>query len=126
MENRLADLSLNDDEDEILQIQIDSVASKERGEFQLVECFLTASIVHFPAMKSTIANLWHPIREVQIRDLGEKKVLIPILSRYGHGSGSQGVTMDLQQPFIRSSQIIVWRGSSKGAINLYPFLGSNS
>ena len=34
-----------------------------------VGCFLTASIIHFPAMRSTMANLWHPVCGIQIRDL---------------------------------------------------------
>ncbi|MFQ6629891.1 hypothetical protein Gotur_007183, partial [Gossypium turneri] len=52
MESELAGLSLDEEEEEILQSQ--------------------ASIIHYPAMKSTMANLWHPVRGVQIRDLGEK------------------------------------------------------
>lgn len=54
---------------------MDSFIGREMSEFQLVGCFLTASIIHFPAMKSTMANLWHPIRGVQIQDLGDKRYL---------------------------------------------------
>ncbi|KAH1074357.1 hypothetical protein J1N35_026685 [Gossypium stocksii] len=85
MENELADLSINEDEEDILQIPFDSITKQE--EFLLVGCFLTASLIHFPAMKSTMANLWHPVRGVQIRDLGEKKVFIPILPSYGLAKG---------------------------------------
>ncbi|MBA0597798.1 hypothetical protein Gorai_007587, partial [Gossypium raimondii] len=28
------------------------------------------SVVHFSAMKTTMANLWHPLMGVQIMDLG--------------------------------------------------------
>ncbi|MBA0842187.1 hypothetical protein Goarm_002031, partial [Gossypium armourianum] len=75
MENELAQLSINDEEEEIIHIPIDP-NRENRGEiFQLVGCFLTASTIHFPAMKSTMANLWHPVKGVRICDLGEKRYL---------------------------------------------------
>ncbi|KAH1057331.1 hypothetical protein J1N35_035396 [Gossypium stocksii] len=61
---------------------INSISGKEKGQFQLVGCFLTASIIHFPAMKSTMANLWHLVRRVQIRDLGEKRFKYERLSLF--------------------------------------------
>ncbi|KAK5813726.1 hypothetical protein PVK06_029177 [Gossypium arboreum] len=73
MENELAVLSLNDEENEILQIPRDPFVARER-ELYLVGCFLTASLIHFPVMKSTMANLWHSVRGVQIQDLGEKRL----------------------------------------------------
>ncbi|MBA0604235.1 hypothetical protein Godav_016907, partial [Gossypium davidsonii] len=72
METELAQLSINEEEEEILQIQADSRTQTDVGDYQLVGCFLTASIINFLGMKSTLANLWHPICGVQIRDLGEK------------------------------------------------------
>ncbi|MFQ6652642.1 hypothetical protein Gotur_024410, partial [Gossypium turneri] len=73
MEGEFAGLSLEEEEDEILQIQFDVETNGEVVVLQLVGCFLTASIVHFPAMRNTIANVWHPVKGVQIRDLGEKR-----------------------------------------------------
>ncbi|MFQ6620044.1 hypothetical protein Gotur_000817, partial [Gossypium turneri] len=75
MEREFAGLSLEEEEDEILQVQIEADTGSETEVLQLVGCFLTASIVHFPAMRSTMANLWHPVKGVQIRDLGEKRYL---------------------------------------------------
>ncbi|MBA0782715.1 hypothetical protein Gotri_000553 [Gossypium trilobum] len=75
MEGEFAGLSLEEEEDEILQIQSDVETNGEVEVLQLVGCFLTASIVHFPAMRSTMANVWHPVKGVQIRDLGEKRYL---------------------------------------------------
>ncbi|MBA0838924.1 hypothetical protein Goarm_004708, partial [Gossypium armourianum] len=72
METEFAGLSLEEEEDEILQVQTEVDTDRETEVLQLVGCFLTASIVHFPAMGSTMANLWHPVRGVQIRDLGGK------------------------------------------------------
>ncbi|MBA0752546.1 hypothetical protein Gogos_001373 [Gossypium gossypioides] len=72
MEADLAGLTLEEEEDEILQIQTEEGTNGDGEILQLMGCFLTASIVHFPAMRSTMANLWHPVRGVQITDLGEK------------------------------------------------------
>ncbi|MBA0680115.1 hypothetical protein Goari_011835, partial [Gossypium aridum] len=72
MESELAGLTINDEEEEVLQFQFESQTGREVGVFQLVGCFLTTSIIHFPAMKSTMANLWHPVQGVQIRYLGGK------------------------------------------------------
>ncbi|MBA0649349.1 hypothetical protein Goklo_016922 [Gossypium klotzschianum] len=66
MEKELANLSLDEEEDEILQARTNPDSETERVEFCLVGCFLTASVIHFSAMRSTMANLWHPVEGVQI------------------------------------------------------------
>lgn len=63
MEKEFAELTL-DEEETILQVQGESNLEKEGNSFLLVGCFLTASVIHFLAMKSTMANLWHPVRGV--------------------------------------------------------------
>ncbi|MFQ6643601.1 hypothetical protein Gotur_018067 [Gossypium turneri] len=76
MESEFVGLSLDEEEEEILQVQVDPESVREEEALSLVGCFLTASIIHYPAMKSTMANLWHPVRGVQIRDLWEKKAIM--------------------------------------------------
>ncbi|MBA0818226.1 hypothetical protein Gohar_027988, partial [Gossypium harknessii] len=66
IESEFAGLIINDEEEEVLQFQSEPQTGRKVGVLQLVGCFLTASIIHFPAMKSTMANLWHPVRGVQI------------------------------------------------------------
>ncbi|MBA0803073.1 hypothetical protein Gohar_013322 [Gossypium harknessii] len=75
MEKDLANLSLDDEEKEILQAhrQIGSVV--EDTKFCLVGCFLTASVIHFLTMRNTMTNLWHLVKGVQISNLGEKRFL---------------------------------------------------
>ncbi|KAB2005666.1 hypothetical protein ERO13_D11G262550v2 [Gossypium hirsutum] len=34
--------------------------------------FLTASVIRFQAMRTTLANLWHPLGGMMIKDLGKK------------------------------------------------------
>lgn len=75
MENELAHLSINEEEEDAILIPIDPNREKEGEFFQLVGCFLTTSMIHFSAMKSTMANLWHPVRGVRIRDLGKRRFL---------------------------------------------------
>ncbi|MBA0617812.1 hypothetical protein Godav_027231 [Gossypium davidsonii] len=75
MESEFAGLSLDKEEEDILQAQGDPDLINNEESLSLVGCFLTASIIHYPAMKSTLANLWHPVKGVQIRDLGEKRYL---------------------------------------------------
>ncbi|PPD73732.1 hypothetical protein GOBAR_DD29348 [Gossypium barbadense] len=90
MENVLGQLSINDEEEEIIHIPIDP-NRENRGEiFQLVGCFLTASTIHFPAMKSTMANLWHPVKGVRICDLGEKRNLFQFFHAMDMNRGLKG------------------------------------
>ncbi|MBA0635635.1 hypothetical protein Godav_025209 [Gossypium davidsonii] len=64
MEKKLADLSLGKKEDEDMQFAMKARPLRSVYELCLVGCCLTASVVHFPAMKNTTANLWHPLREI--------------------------------------------------------------
>ncbi|MBA0792802.1 hypothetical protein Gohar_017270 [Gossypium harknessii] len=57
VERDLADLPLDDEEDDILQVQKDHVSAVEEYEFCLVGCFLATSVIHFLAMRSAMANL---------------------------------------------------------------------
>ncbi|MBA0860759.1 hypothetical protein Goshw_020948 [Gossypium schwendimanii] len=66
METKLAGLTLNEEEEAVLQIQQQPNTERELGAFRLIGCFLTTSIIHFPTMKSIMANLWHPIHNVPI------------------------------------------------------------
>ncbi|MBA0636899.1 hypothetical protein Godav_000106, partial [Gossypium davidsonii] len=75
MELEFAGLSLDDDDEEILQAQRDIESVSEEEVLSLVGYFLTASIIHYPAMKSTMPNLWHPVKGIQIRDMGEKRYI---------------------------------------------------
>ncbi|MBA0681719.1 hypothetical protein Goari_023500, partial [Gossypium aridum] len=78
MESDFVGLTLDEEEEAILRVQVDSDSVREEKALSLVGYFLTASIIHYLAMKSTMANLWHPVRGVQIRDLGEKMYLFKI------------------------------------------------
>ncbi|MBA0555813.1 hypothetical protein Golob_025968, partial [Gossypium lobatum] len=75
MEKDLIDLSHNEEEDEGIQFETEAKPQKSLYDLCLVGCCLTASVVHFPALKNTMANLWHPLVGIQISDLREKRYL---------------------------------------------------
>ncbi|MBA0677943.1 hypothetical protein Goari_019316 [Gossypium aridum] len=60
MERDLVALSLDDEEEEILHIQKESNSGMVEEYLCLAGNFLIACVIHFPAMRSTMANLWHP------------------------------------------------------------------
>ncbi|MBA0609088.1 hypothetical protein Godav_021211 [Gossypium davidsonii] len=71
MEKNMVELCL-DDEEEVLQFGVEPIPQKSGYDLCLVRYCLTTSVVHFLAMKNTMANLWHPLGGIQISDLGEK------------------------------------------------------
>ncbi|KAH1056734.1 hypothetical protein J1N35_034799, partial [Gossypium stocksii] len=75
MERELAYLSLEDEEDKILEAHEDLHFVPEAIELHLVGCFLTTSLIHYPTMRSMMANLWNLVKGIQISNLGEKMFL---------------------------------------------------
>ncbi|MBA0845733.1 hypothetical protein Goarm_022809 [Gossypium armourianum] len=73
MEDDLANLRLVDEEEEA--IQEDAAAVESISQFFLVGRCLTDSVVHFPSLRNTMADIWHPIGGIYITDLGEKRYL---------------------------------------------------
>lgn len=59
MEDVLANLRLVDDEEEA--IHEDGTAVENFSQLCLVGRCLTDSVVHFPSLRNTMADLWHPI-----------------------------------------------------------------
>ncbi|MBA0729681.1 hypothetical protein Golax_022852 [Gossypium laxum] len=47
----------------------------------LVGQVLTDSIVNFPSLKNTLADLWHPLREVSIMEIEDKYILFRFYSK---------------------------------------------
>lgn len=76
----MADLRLGDEEEEALAIPDEVETHSTTYSFCLVGCFLTTSVVNFPAMRNTLENIWHPLEGVQISDLGEKWFLFKIFN----------------------------------------------
>ncbi|MBA0835848.1 hypothetical protein Goarm_008102, partial [Gossypium armourianum] len=75
IEDSIADLSLEYDEDETIQFGAESSESETLYANCFVGMFLTSSVVSFQAMRLTLANFWHPIERVSISNLGNKRFL---------------------------------------------------
>ncbi|MBA0876748.1 hypothetical protein Goshw_000579 [Gossypium schwendimanii] len=73
MENDLANLALTDEEEEAFEE--DATVFYHNLQLCLVGRCLTDNIVHFPSLRNTMADLWHPIRGICISDLGERHFL---------------------------------------------------
>ncbi|MBA0871300.1 hypothetical protein Goshw_023901 [Gossypium schwendimanii] len=59
MERELADLSLDDEEDKILQAQTNPDSVPVEIYLFLVGCFMTANVIHFSAMRSIMTDMEH-------------------------------------------------------------------
>ncbi|MBA0567270.1 hypothetical protein Golob_012018, partial [Gossypium lobatum] len=81
MENDLATLQISKAEDDEILIVAALTTPNPLYDLCLVGCFVMASMVHFATMRTTLANLWHALRVVQITDLGDKRFLFRFFHR---------------------------------------------
>ncbi|MBA0753642.1 hypothetical protein Gogos_022291 [Gossypium gossypioides] len=66
MEDYMASLSLEEVEEDFIQLGVESVDNGIFYANSFVGMFLTSNVVHFQAMRSTLANVWHLIGRVSI------------------------------------------------------------
>ncbi|KAG8488555.1 hypothetical protein CXB51_016297 [Gossypium anomalum] len=71
----LATLNIMDEEEVPLVLLGDADEVKYLYDLCLVVRVLTDSVVHFPALKNTLGDLWHPLRGVSIMELEDKQIL---------------------------------------------------
>ncbi|MFQ6649799.1 hypothetical protein Gotur_022515 [Gossypium turneri] len=71
----MASFSLEEVEKDSIQLGVESVDNGISYANCFVREFLTSSVVHFQAMRSTLANVWHPIGGVSISDLKNDQFL---------------------------------------------------
>lgn len=65
MKEELANLNLDDEEEELILCENDLNGLEDDYQFCLVGKALMECMVHFPSLKRTLANLWHPLGELQ-------------------------------------------------------------
>ncbi|MBA0566716.1 hypothetical protein Golob_011509 [Gossypium lobatum] len=75
MEDYMASLSLEEVEEDFIQLGAKSVDNGIYYVNCFVGMFLTSIVVHFQAMRSILANVWHPIGGVSISDLENGRFL---------------------------------------------------
>ncbi|MBA0818243.1 hypothetical protein Gohar_021288 [Gossypium harknessii] len=80
MEDAMSNLRLLDDEEEAIQ-EVEGAVSTAY-QFCLVGRCLTDGVIHFPSLRNTMADLWHPIEGICITELGEKRYRNTAVSRW--------------------------------------------
>ncbi|MBA0785058.1 hypothetical protein Gotri_027805 [Gossypium trilobum] len=124
MEDELANLRLVDDEEEA--IQEDVAVVENFSQFCLVRRCLTDSVVHFPSLRNTMADLWHPIGGICISDIGEKRYLF----QFFHEVDIAKVQVHELPPGLMSESMAVQLGNFCGKFIEYdsnnPLLGQKS
>ncbi|MBA0717148.1 hypothetical protein Golax_004986 [Gossypium laxum] len=71
VEGNFAGLSLEDEEEVVVQLASKRLDLEASFENCFVGSFLTSSVVNFQSMRVTLANVWHPIRGISISDLNK-------------------------------------------------------
>ncbi|MBA0771799.1 hypothetical protein Gotri_007272 [Gossypium trilobum] len=71
VEGNFVDLSLEDDEEVVVQLASERLDLGASFENCFVGSFLTSSVVNFQSMRATLANVWHPIGGISISDLNK-------------------------------------------------------
>ncbi|MBA0729717.1 hypothetical protein Golax_020333 [Gossypium laxum] len=71
----LANLNIKDEEEDPMVVLGENIADEQLYDLCLVERVLTDSVVNFPSLRNTLANLWHPLRGVSITKLENKRIL---------------------------------------------------
>ncbi|GMJ03098.1 hypothetical protein like AT3G31430 [Hibiscus trionum] len=75
VEKDLANLAIADAEEDILQLGVPEAISNFSFKNCFVGSFLTSSVINFQSMRSTLANVWHPIGGISISELGDGRFL---------------------------------------------------
>ncbi|MFQ6651734.1 hypothetical protein Gotur_023940 [Gossypium turneri] len=71
MVDDLVNLRLSNEEEDAFQEDAKKI---ERDiKFSLVRTCLTNSVLHFPSLRNTMTDLWHPIGGIAITNIGEKR-----------------------------------------------------
>ncbi|MBA0562302.1 hypothetical protein Golob_007357 [Gossypium lobatum] len=72
VEGNFANLSLEDEEEVVVQLASERLDLRASFENYFVGSFLTSSVVNFQSMRVTLTNVWHPIGGVSISDLNKR------------------------------------------------------
>ncbi|XP_016743058.2 uncharacterized protein [Gossypium hirsutum] len=80
VDTNLANLNIIDEEEDPLLVLGEDTAVEQLYKLCMVGRVLTDSIVNFPALKNTLADLWHPLRGVTITEMEDKRILFKLYS----------------------------------------------
>ncbi|XP_016694273.1 uncharacterized protein At4g02000-like [Gossypium hirsutum] len=80
VDTELANLNINDEEEDPMVVLEENKADEELYDLCLVGRVITDSIVNFTSLRNTLADLWHPLRGVSIIELENKRILFRFYS----------------------------------------------
>ncbi|KAK5833830.1 hypothetical protein PVK06_017693 [Gossypium arboreum] len=80
MDDELVNLNIMDDEEDPMVVSGADTAIGQLYDLCMVGQVLTDSVVNFPSLKNMLADLWHPLRGVDISKLEGKRVLFKFYS----------------------------------------------
>ncbi|KAH1096826.1 hypothetical protein J1N35_013747 [Gossypium stocksii] len=76
----LANLNITDEEEDPMMVLGNDITIVQLYELCLVGRVLMDSVVNFPSLKYTLADLWHPLRGVTITEMEDKRILFKFYS----------------------------------------------
>ncbi|MBA0731796.1 hypothetical protein Golax_022759, partial [Gossypium laxum] len=80
VDTELANLNIIDEEEDPMVVLGVNNDDEESYDLCLVGRVLTDSVVNFPSLRNTLADLWHPLRGVSITELENKRILFRFYS----------------------------------------------
>ncbi|GMI99100.1 hypothetical protein like AT3G31430 [Hibiscus trionum] len=108
MEENLASLSIGDGEEEVFEVPSELLETEDDYAHCLVGKFLTSSVIHFLAMRNTLADLWHPLGGISITDIGEKRICFRFYTEIDMNRVLEGC------PWFFNGHLLVLRRLDKG------------
>ncbi|MBA0820762.1 hypothetical protein Gohar_028259 [Gossypium harknessii] len=125
MENELAHLSINEEEEDAILIPIDPSSEKGGEFFQLVECFLTASMIHFSAIKVQWQTCGIRFGEFKFEIWGEKRYLFQFFHVMDMDKVLKGSLWTFNNHLLVLCFFSIGGGSVVGPSSFDTFLGSD-
>ncbi|MBA0754765.1 hypothetical protein Gogos_021980 [Gossypium gossypioides] len=120
----LANLNIMDEEEDTLVVVGDDMSADPEYGLCLVRRVLTDSIVNFPSLKNTLADLWHPLRGVSIIEIEEKHILFQFYSKIDLKRVTDGMPWFFNRHLIVFHRLIRGEDPSTDSLRTTKFLPS--
>ncbi|MBA0818143.1 hypothetical protein Gohar_021916 [Gossypium harknessii] len=113
----LANLNIMDEEEDPLLVVGDDIAIDPEYGLCSVGRVLTDSIMNFPSLKNTLADLWHPLRRVSITEIEDKCILFQFYSEIDLKRVMDGMPWFFNRHLIEFHRLI--RGEEPSTVPLW-------
>ncbi|KAH1105949.1 hypothetical protein J1N35_009717 [Gossypium stocksii] len=109
----LENLRIMDEEDEPLLAEGGDFSGNSDYDFCLVGRVLIDSVVNFTALKNTLADLWHPLMGVTIKEEANKRILFRFFSEVDLNKVLEGM------PWFFNRHLVVLHRLIRGKTRLW-------